>query len=400
MTDLRNPTDGELLAEFAQTGSDQPFATVVARHAAMVLAVCGQVLGNTADAEDAGQAVFLTLAQKATAMAGAKSVGGWLYRVAWYVATRARARRRIRSDRERQASQQALLAGEKVSCPGAGLEQLELSNTLASELARIGERYRLPIVLHYFQGQSVADGAAMLGWRVGTFASRLARGREILKSRLTRRGVGPSSVTIGASLAAMSKTTVASPTFIASTSKVATLIAAGHGIGSLASAQTLAWTKGALNMIAWAKIKIVAAVCAALILTLGMAVVVAQVETRKTPAMQAATAPARPATNPSLAQQKLQTAREALDLAIQLRARGLGPNTEDICRWQRRVMESELEVATSEQQKSAAMQQYVTQMKEMETRVRQEFRAGVASQLDVDSVAYQRIEAEQLLGGG
>src|SRR5690349_13041031 len=58
-------SDGDLLARFANERKEEAFAELVRRHGAMVLAVCRSVVGESSSAEDAAQAVFLTLAQKA-----------------------------------------------------------------------------------------------------------------------------------------------------------------------------------------------------------------------------------------------------------------------------------------------------------------------------------------------
>ena len=60
-------TDGELLERFAQRRDEvasAAFETILARHAAMVLTVCRQVLGDAHAAEDAFQATFLVLVQR------------------------------------------------------------------------------------------------------------------------------------------------------------------------------------------------------------------------------------------------------------------------------------------------------------------------------------------------
>jgi hypothetical protein len=54
-------SDGELLAAFAGRGEQEAFAELVRRHGGMVLGVCRSVVGESAAAEDAAQAVFLTL---------------------------------------------------------------------------------------------------------------------------------------------------------------------------------------------------------------------------------------------------------------------------------------------------------------------------------------------------
>ena len=55
----------ELLAEFCQSGRQEPFEEIVRRYAGMVYNVSFRVTNNAHDAEDATQAVFLSLALQA-----------------------------------------------------------------------------------------------------------------------------------------------------------------------------------------------------------------------------------------------------------------------------------------------------------------------------------------------
>ncbi len=96
-------TDGELLDLFVSRpaeAAEQAFAALVRRHGGMVLGVCRRALGDRHAAEDAFQATFLVLAQRARAIRRSDSVGGWLHRVARRVAGRAaHAARRRRGPR-------------------------------------------------------------------------------------------------------------------------------------------------------------------------------------------------------------------------------------------------------------------------------------------------------------
>src|SRR5262245_50768453 len=76
------PTDRQLLEAFALRRDEAAFTDLVRRHGPMVLAVCRRALRHEHDAEDAFQATFLVLAQKAAGGHWRESVGSWIYEVA------------------------------------------------------------------------------------------------------------------------------------------------------------------------------------------------------------------------------------------------------------------------------------------------------------------------------
>src|ERR1700733_646802 len=71
-------TDRQLLERFnARRDSigEAAFAALVARHGPMVLGICGKVIGDVHQAEDAFQAVFLVLARRARSIRDPDSLG-------------------------------------------------------------------------------------------------------------------------------------------------------------------------------------------------------------------------------------------------------------------------------------------------------------------------------------
>jgi WD40 repeat protein len=66
----------------------------------------------------------------------------------------------------------------------------EANATLHEEINRLPGKYRDAVVVCYLNGQTNAAAAGQLGCPLGTVKIRLTRAREILRARLTRRGVG------------------------------------------------------------------------------------------------------------------------------------------------------------------------------------------------------------------
>ena len=64
---------------------------------------------------------------------------------------------------------------------------------LDQELSRLPAKYRAPLVLCYLRGQTHDQAAQELRCPVGTVRSRMARGRDLLKRRLTRQGYAPTA---------------------------------------------------------------------------------------------------------------------------------------------------------------------------------------------------------------
>ena len=75
-------TDGGLLRRYLECRDEAAFEALLLRHGPMVLGVSRRVTGNLADAEDAFQAAFLLLVQKAATIRPREHVGNWLYGVA------------------------------------------------------------------------------------------------------------------------------------------------------------------------------------------------------------------------------------------------------------------------------------------------------------------------------
>ena len=221
--------DGQLLDRFAARdgeAAELAFAALVERHGPMVLRVCRGVLRDVHDAEDAFQATFLILARKAGSIRRRDALAPWLHGVAFHVASTARtaaARRRSHEMKAGQSRPQAM--------DGSAWD--DLGPVVHEELARLPGHYRAAVVLCCLEGLTQQQAAQRLGWPLGTVQSRLARGRERLRIRLSRRVPAPSAALPVALLSAEAERTAVPAALANTTARLASGAAQALATGAV-----------------------------------------------------------------------------------------------------------------------------------------------------------------------
>ncbi len=250
-------TDGELLRRFAAQRDEAVFAAILERHGPMVLGVCRRILSRAHDIEDAFQATFLVLIRKARTLRQPELLSNWLHGVAYRTALMAKS---TTARRRRLETQQALSRAREMSSDATWNE---LRPVLDAELLRLPDKYRLPLILCYLEGRSRSEAAKRLGWPEGTVAGRLARARELLRSRLVRRGLTVSAGVLTAALAREVASAAVPGPLMLSTLQTATRLAADAAVVPV-SISTLA--EGVLRSMLLTKLKL----AAVLLVTLGL----------------------------------------------------------------------------------------------------------------------------------
>ncbi|MDE2507836.1 MAG: sigma-70 family RNA polymerase sigma factor [Planctomycetota bacterium] len=263
--------DDRLVARFLSDhaeASEAAFAALVARHGPMVHGVCRRMLPDSHDADDAFQAVFVILARRAGSIRVEDTLGRWLYGVARKVAGRARKQAARRRELIRDLGHNwSLVAGREADAELIA-ERDELRSVIDDEVARLPSRYRDAIVCCHLEGLGIEETSRRLGHPSGTVKSRLARGRELLRSRLARRGLAPTTATI-ATLLLAEESRAAARTAVAGelanqTIRAAVRCAAAGPAATLAagavSATVVSLSEGAFSMFGMLKVAAVAAV--------------------------------------------------------------------------------------------------------------------------------------------
>ncbi|MBL8793588.1 MAG: RNA polymerase sigma factor [Planctomycetia bacterium] len=230
-------TDTELLERFIGQRDEAAFEALVQRHGPLVWGVCRRSLADPHAAEDAFQATFLVLARRAEAIVQRASVRSWLYGVACRIARRARERDR------RERARMTVLDPVQLAAPSDADAWRQLQPILDEELDRLPEKYRAPLLLCYLDGKTRDEAAQELGWTEGAVKGRLERGRELLRNRLSRRGL-PLSAALLTALPA--EGSAAPPAAL-------TAAAAQAVLGGGASTTVTALSEGVIQAMLWTK---------------------------------------------------------------------------------------------------------------------------------------------------
>lgn len=245
-------TDSQLLEQFLSQCDETAFDTLLSRHAGMVFGVCRRILSCPHDVEDAFQATFLVLAKKASSISQRELLSNWLYGVALRTAHKLRRESARWQSVQTEQCEQVL----EFDDPVMKFAHQEIKAVLDEEIGKLPTRYRLPILLCYFQGQTYSEAAQQLDWPAGTVAGRLARARELLRTRLIRRGL-----TLSASLFLGLLNTSTTQAQITSSLKLSTLNAAlgffrgGTHVSPMTSTSVLTLAEGVISTMTLMKMK-------------------------------------------------------------------------------------------------------------------------------------------------
>lgn len=377
-------SDAELVHRFAATRDNAAFAILVRRHGPMVFGVCRRMLGHVQDAEDAFQATFVVLARRAHVVR-AGDVSRFLYGVAVRVANKARVRR------ARQLARQAEMAGEPVAPDSP--DPIDWLPLLDSAIARLSERDRGPILLCDLQGRSRSEAAAALGIAEGTLSSRLARAREKLRGKLARLGAALSLPALAAGLAHEAGATAPNSLIELTITSAGTSI-----VRQLAEGVIRAMFLSKLIKFTAPGILFVGALAAGVV---WLPAANSQPTPGTEPPKKAESPPPEakkttpPAKNrlPELQKERVDALREQLDGQFERVKIGKDPMIQYI-QAVRELGDAELELATTNADRVAAVERMLKELREAEEMVNQLWSAGLQTKQGVAQIKAARLKAE------
>src|SRR5258708_38639934 len=172
---MQSTDDGALLRQYAESNSDDAFATLVGRHINLVHSVALRHVGDPHHAEEITQAVFIILAKKAAQLRHDKALSSWLFQAA-----RLTANNFIRSEMRRRRREHEAHMQSVFNESGSSIWE-RIAPLLEIAVAALNEKDRRAIVLRFYDGRSLREVGAALGASEDAARKRLNRGLENLQ---------------------------------------------------------------------------------------------------------------------------------------------------------------------------------------------------------------------------
>lgn len=158
---------------------------VVRDHSDRVHRLALRLTGNTHDAEDLTQDVFVRVFN-ALHRFQPGTLEGWIHRITTNVfIDQARRRQRIRFDGLSEGADDRLASDERA--PAERFDDAGLDHDVAAALTALAPEFRACVVLCDVEGLTYEEVAAILDVKIGTVRSRIHRGRSQLRAALAHR---------------------------------------------------------------------------------------------------------------------------------------------------------------------------------------------------------------------
>ncbi len=181
------PLDDAALVRAAQSGDRTALDQLFRRHYDRVYAVCWRITGNAADAADATQEAMIAMVRGLDRFDGRASFGTWAYRIATNASLdelRRRRRRPMVNGRDADHNHDLIERADPTAVER--IEHLGDRYLIDAALETVPEDFRLAVVLRDVADLDYAEIASILEVPVGTVKSRIARGRGLLATTISR----------------------------------------------------------------------------------------------------------------------------------------------------------------------------------------------------------------------
>ena len=192
----RAQEEAAIVAEL-KAGSEAAYTWLIGEFQQPVYGLVYRIVNDPADAADTTQDIFLKVFRGMKQFHGGSSLKTWIYRIALHEAANRRRwwfRHKARETSIEPAESEVSIGGEAAiqtaltdpaESPFDNVAHREVQHRVEQELRQIQEPYRTTLILRDLEDMSYEEIAEVLEISLGTVKSRLTRGREALRQRLT-----------------------------------------------------------------------------------------------------------------------------------------------------------------------------------------------------------------------
>ncbi len=185
--------EASVIAEL-KAGSEEAYAWLIGEFHQPIYGLVYRMLNDPSDAADTTQEVFLKVFRGMKHFHGESSLKTWIYRIALHEAANRRRWWFRHKAHEMpmepvEAGERELAAEERLADPGESpfenLAHAEVRAAVEEALRHVPEPYRTALILRDLEEMSYEEIAEVLQVSVGTVKSRITRGRDALRRKLT-----------------------------------------------------------------------------------------------------------------------------------------------------------------------------------------------------------------------
>ena len=182
-----------LFVQRLRANDDAAYDELVRGYNASIFHVAYRMLGDSRDASDVVQEIFLKVFRNINGFKGESSLKTWIFRIAFSeILNRLRWwKRRYRHatvslDEDQNGNGHGYRLSDATPGPEQILQSKEQEQAIQQALKKLSSDHRSIIILRDIEGFSYGEIAEVLGVSIGTVKSRLARARADLKKSLMR----------------------------------------------------------------------------------------------------------------------------------------------------------------------------------------------------------------------
>ncbi|HNF17613.1 MAG TPA: RNA polymerase sigma factor [Leptospiraceae bacterium] len=177
-----NPEDWKIIQEIL-SGRYKKLELLLEKYEGMIYSQCLKFAETKEEAEDMAQEIFLKAFESLSKFRGESMFSTWLFQIGRNLVLEKIRKKNLSEIREKEFARNETQS-ERKFCPESELVVKEESESLMTQLKKLPQNYKIPIMLYYFENMSYQEISEKLNLKMNTLKSHILRGKELLKNLL------------------------------------------------------------------------------------------------------------------------------------------------------------------------------------------------------------------------